>query len=267
MFVPDPVAFNIFGLGIRWYAILICAGMIIATAIAYKRAPGHGIDPDSLLDYVLVGLPCGIIGARAYYVLFNWSYYSDSLFRIINIREGGLAIHGGLIFGLGSVYILSRMKKDNVLNIFDLTAPCLALAQSIGRWGNFFNQEAYGGPTDLPWAILVDGEYVHPTFLYESLWCLLLFFVLSYVDKRRKFTGQVILLYGILYSLERFFVESLRTDSLMLGPFKQAMVLSAAAFAVCVILDIVLARRHRGGSNGSPAAVRRTGKNKEIKEK
>ncbi|MEG1584897.1 MAG: prolipoprotein diacylglyceryl transferase, partial [Anaerovorax sp.] len=121
----------------------------------------------------------------------------------------------------------------------DLVVPSLAIAQSIGRWGNFFNSEAHGGPTNLPWAIMVDGQAVHPTFLYESIWCFLLFFVLLAVDNKRKFEGQTFLLYGILYSFERFFVEALRTDSLMLGPFKQSQVLSLLIFVTFLIIYIL----------------------------
>jgi phosphatidylglycerol:prolipoprotein diacylglycerol transferase len=141
-----------------------------------------------------------------------------SLGDMLNIRNGGLAIHGGLIFGLITVIIMCRLKKVSVLDTLDLFIPTVALAQSIGRWGNYFNGEAHGGPTDLPWGILVDGVKVHPTFLYESLWCLFLFFFLSWWDRhRRKAYGQTFALYLILYSAERFCVEALRTDSLMIG--------------------------------------------------
>ena len=126
-------------------------------------------------------------------------------------------------------YIIQQKKTD---------VPTIALAQAIGRWGNYFNSEAHGGPTDLPWAITVDGVKVHPTFLYESLWCLLLFFVLLAIDNRRSFIGQTACWYGILYSIERIFVESLRTDSLMIGPFKQAQVLSACVILLCIILMV-----------------------------
>jgi len=131
------------------------------------------------------------------------------------------------------------------LNLLDLAAPSIAIAQSIGRWGNYFNSEAHGGPTNLPWAIVVDGQKVHPTFLYESIWCFLLFLVLLYVDSNRKFEGQTFLLYGILYSLERFFVEGLRTDSLMLGPFRQAQLLSAGVFILFTVIYILMRRKNK----------------------
>jgi phosphatidylglycerol:prolipoprotein diacylglycerol transferase len=210
--------------------------MLLATMISVKRAPSHDLTEDDVTDTVLWMLPIGVIGARVYYVLFNLSYY-DSLAEAVNIRAGGLAIHGGLIFGMATVFAVCRHKKLSTLNMLDLFMPSVALAQSIGRWGNFFNGEAHGGPTDLPWGILVDGVKVHPTFLYESIWCLLLFIFLSWWDRnRRKGYGQTLALYGILYSAERFFVESLRTDSLMIGPFRQAQVISVCAIIAGIIL-------------------------------
>ena len=230
-FTPDPVAFTIFGLEIRWYALLICAGMILATVIAMHRAPSRGIKQDDLLDTVLISLPIGIVGARAWYVIFEWENY-HSFFDVINIRAGGLAIQGGLIFGIIAAYFVCRHKKISLLAMLDLAIPEVALAQAIGRWGNFFNQEAHGTETDLPWGIMIDGVKVHPTFLYESLWCLFLFIFLSIVDgrSRNKFRGRTFSLYLMLYSLERFFVEQLRTDSLLAGPADLVMPLKAAGY-------------------------------------
>ena len=243
--IPDPVAFSVFGVEIKWYGVLISFAILIAATIFYKRAPKHGILPDSTLDALLFSLPAGIIGARMYYVAFNWNDYSGDFLKIINIRLGGLAVHGGLIAALLTALIFCRVKGINPLNLFDLAAPCIALAQSIGRWGNYFNSEAHGGPTALPWGIPVGGQMVHPTFLYESIWCFILFFALIAVDNRRAFVGQVFLLYGMLYSLERFFVEGLRTDSLMLGTFRQAQVMSAAVFVICLVCMILLWRRRK----------------------
>jgi phosphatidylglycerol:prolipoprotein diacylglycerol transferase len=187
----------------------------------------------------------GVIGARLYYIIFDWSNYAGDFFRIINIRNGGLAIHGGLILGFLTAVVLCRLWNVRPVNLLDLVAPAIAIAQSIGRWGNYFNSEAHGGPTNLPWAISADGQMVHPTFLYESIWCFVLFFVLIFIDNRRKFEGQTFLLYGILYSVERFFVEGLRTDSLMVGPFRQAQILSAAVFVIFLILYIMLRRKSK----------------------
>ncbi|MBP6491414.1 MAG: prolipoprotein diacylglyceryl transferase [Clostridia bacterium] len=242
---PNPVAFSIFGIDIMWYGIIIAAAMVLAVMILYRRAPVHDISSDRSLDFVLVTIPMGVIGARLYYVLFNWADYAGDFGKIINIRNGGLAIHGGLILGFLSAVLLCRLWDIKPMNLLDLAAPCIAIAQSIGRWGNYFNQEAHGGPTNLPWAIPVDGQMVHPTFLYESIWCFLLFFVLVFVDNNRKFEGQTFLLYGILYSLERFFVEALRTDSLMIGPFRQAQLLSGSVFVIFIIAYIVLRRKNK----------------------
>lgn len=237
-FTPDPVAFTVFGLDIRWYAVLICTGMLIASLIAYRRAPKRGIDPEDLLDVLLFSIPVGIIGARAWYVIFNFHYY-DTFFEIINIRSGGLAIHGGLIFGLTTAAIVCKVKKISILDIFDLAVPCVALAQGIGRWGNYFNSEAYGSPTDLPWAITIDGVKVHPTFLYESIWCVILFFLLTWVWKRSRFQGQVVCLYAALYSLERFFVEQLRTDSLLTGPTELKAALQAVGYDPTLVDGVI----------------------------
>ena len=245
-YVPDPVAFSPFGIDIMWYGVLIGAGVLLAAFVAYRRAPIHEIAPEKALDIMIICLPVGIIGARAYYVLFNWADYSGDFMKIINVRLGGLAVHGGLLAGFLACLIICRVREMGPLNIFDLFAPCIALGQSIGRWGNYFNSEAHGGPTELPWGIPVDGLMVHPTFLYESIWCFFMFFALVFIDNRRSFEGQTFLSYGMLYSFERFFVEILRTDSLMLGIFKQAQVLSLVVFAACLAGTIALSKKARG---------------------
>lgn len=238
--IPNPVAFTVFGIEVRWYGVLIALGMVLATIITYKRAPRHGLEPDRILDFILICIPSGIIGARLYYIVFNWSMYEGDFLKMINLRLGGLAIHGGLIFGIAAAVILCAVWKIRPLNVMDLAVPGVALAQAIGRWGNYFNSEAHGGPTDLPWAVMVNGQTYHPTFLYESIWCFLLFLFLIYMDNHRRFEGQIFLLYGILYSVERFFVEALRTDSLMIGPFKQAQVLSLSVIIVFTIAYVIL---------------------------
>jgi phosphatidylglycerol---prolipoprotein diacylglyceryl transferase len=242
---PDPIAFTVLGLSIRWYGICVALGMLLGLTVAYKRAPLHKINQERVIDVALVCVPLGIIGARLYYVLFNWSAYHGDLLAIINIRAGGLAIHGGLIAGILAALICCFIWRIQPLNLLDLMVPGIALGQAIGRWGNYFNQEAHGGPTDLPWAIPVNGQMVHPTFLYESIWCLLLFFVLLIIDNRNRFYGQTFLLYGILYSFERFFIEALRTDSLMFGPFKAAQIISLAVFVVFLIVYIIEIRGHQ----------------------
>ncbi len=241
----DPVAFTIFGISIRWYGILISLGMILATYITMRRSNNFGIHPDRILDFILLVIPAGVIGARLYYVLFNWDYYRGDFFKIINIRAGGLAIHGGLIAGILMAILLCVIWNLRILTVIDLGMPGVALAQAIGRWGNFFNKEAYGAPTELPWAITIDGQNVHPTFLYESLWNFGLFLFLIWFEKRKKYEGQILLLYGMLYSLARFFIEGLRIDSLMLGEFRVAQLLSAAAFALCFLILVINRRRYK----------------------
>ena len=244
-YIPNPVAFTAFGVDIMWYGILVGTGMLLGGALMVKRAPKHGIKRERVADVLLISIPAGVVGARLYYVAFNWGAYSEDFWRIANLRLGGLAIHGGLILGILAAFALCMRYKIKPLRFYDLAAPSLALGQAIGRWGNYFNSEAHGGPTDLPWAIPVGGEMVHPTFLYESLWCLLLFVLLSFLLGRRFFEGQITLLYGILYSLERFFVEILRTDSLMLGTLKQAQVVSVSVFAICLLFYVILYSYHR----------------------
>ena len=245
MRAPDPVAFTLFGMDIMWYGVLIGTGFVLAIILCYKRAPKHGIQSDHILDFAIFLIPASIIGARAYYVLFSWENYAGDLWKILNIRNGGLAIHGGIIAGFIVGLLVCKYHKIDILELADLVFPTVALAQAIGRWGNFFNSEAHGGPTDLPWAVWADGQYVHPTFLYESLRCFALFWFLLWLDKRRAFPGQIACLYGMLYSLERGLVEQLRTDSLMIGSFKQAQVLSFFVFVLCLALYIILRNKRK----------------------
>lgn len=244
MRAPDPVAFSIFGLDIMWYGLLIGIGFMLAVIISYMRAPKYGIDPDFIFTLTIWIIPSAVIGARLYYVIFSWDDFSGNLSEIFNIRNGGLAVHGGLILCFIVGYFVCRHYKVKFLDAADLIAPVIPLAQAIGRWGNFFNEEAHGGPTDLPWAQIIDGTGYHPTFLYESIWCFLLFIFLMYFSKNnRRFPGQIVCLYGILYSVERFFVEGLRTDSLMIGPLRQAQVLSLALIAGCAVIYVFLRRQ------------------------
>lgn len=246
MRAPDPIAFSIFGLDIMWYGLLIGIGFLLAALIAYYRAPKYNIDPDFILTLTICIIPSAIIGARLYYVIFSWDNFSDDLLKIFDIRSGGLAIHGGLILCFIVGYFVCKHYKVKFLEAADLAAPVIPLAQAIGRWGNFFNEEAHGGPTDLPWAQIIGGTGYHPTFLYESIWCFLLFIFLMYLsENKRKFRGQIICLYGILYSVERFFVEGLRTDSLMIGPLRQAQVLSLSLIIACIIIYIILQKRSK----------------------
>lgn len=234
----NPVAFHLFGLDVRWYGILIALGVLVALAIA-KNLAGRvgGISPESLEDFLILAIPLGVLGARTWYVVFEWDYYSQHLNEIINIRQGGLAIHGGILGGIIAALIFSKRKGYKFLDLADCLAPGLVLAQGIGRWGNFINGEAHGGPTDLPWGILVDGVRVHPTFLYESILDVGIFlFLYFFLFKRRKFSGELFASYGILYSIGRYFIEGLRTDSLWIGPFRTAQVTSLVIIFLSILL-------------------------------
>lgn len=243
MSAPNPVAFTILGIDIMWYGLLIGTGFMLAIYLCYKRANQFSINQDHVLDIAIFIIPGAIIGSRLYYVIFRWEYYSSDLSEILNIRNGGLAVHGGLIAGITIGVLMAKYKKIPVLDLADLVFPSVAIAQSIGRWGNFFNSEAHGGPTDLPWAINVHGQLVHPTFLYESIFCFILFFFLIWFTKKRIFAGQIALLYGILYSAERFFVEGLRTDSLMIGPLRTAQLVSVMTILVCLCAYYILYKK------------------------
>ena len=239
----DRVAFTLFGIDIMWYGILIATGMVIAVFIALREAKRLKISEDDILNLAMIAIPCGLIGARAYYVIFNWSYYAGDISEILNFRGGGLAIHGGLIGGILAGLIYAKVKNINFFKLADCVVLGIPLAQAIGRWGNFLNQEAHGGPTDLPWGIMVDGIKVHPTFLYESIWDLGVFLFLFIFRKKQKYQGQILVDYIILYSIGRFFIEGLRTDSLMLGPLRMAQVISLACIILGVILNYILSRR------------------------
>ena len=245
MQAPNPIAFTIAGIDIRWYGILIGVAFLLAIYISYLRAPKFGIVQDDILDLTIFLIPCSIIGARAYYVIFSYDNYRGNFIQMLNLRAGGLAIHGGIIAGVIVSYIVAKRKKIKFSNLADLIMPQVALAQAIGRWGNCFNSEAHGGPTNLPWAITVYGEKVHPTFLYESIWCFFIFILLIFLSNKIKFNGQIALLYAMLYSFERFWVEGLRTDSLMIGQFRQAQVLSLVVFILALSAYIYQVRKYK----------------------
>ena len=245
----DRVAFSIFGIDIMWYGILMAVGMILGTLIAIKEAKRVGIKEDYVLDLAIFAIPIGLFGARLYYVIFNWEYYSQNISQILNFRGGGMAIHGALIGGILTGYVFTKIRKIDFLKMADAVILGMPLAQSIGRWGNFINQEAHGGPTNLPWGIMVDGVKVHPTFLYESVWDLAIFIFLLVFRKKKKYEGQVIVYYIILYSLGRFFIEGLRTDSLMIGPLKMAQVISLVGIIGGIISHIYLIKKNRLNDN------------------
>lgn len=231
----NRVAFSIFGLDIMWYGILIACGILMAILVSSKEARRLGYQEGQVTDICLFAIPLGIVGARLYYVAFNWSQYAGDLREIINIRGGGLAIHGGILAGILTVWVFTRIKKLEFFRTSDILVLGLPMAQAIGRWGNFINGEAHGGPTNLPWAILVEGQRVHPTFLYESVWDWMIFVYIFMIRKNKKYEGQLLVDYIFLYSLGRFFIEGLRTDSLMLGPIKMAQLISIVGIGIALV--------------------------------
>lgn len=218
---PSPVAFTIFGKDIYWYGIIIATGFILATIYAMKRSKQFGLTEDNILDMLLVAVPVAIICARAYYCVFYWDLYKDNPISALYIWEGGLAIYGGVIGALIAVAIFCKVKKMPFGPLADIGGLGLLIGQMIGRWGNFINREAHGAVTD---SFLKMGiadaagnvTYYQPTFLYESLWNLVGFIMLHFYSKRRKFDGEVFLLYLAWYGLGRAWIEGLRTDSLYL---------------------------------------------------
>lgn len=240
----DRVAFTIFGIDVMWYGVLIATGMLIGIALAIREAKRVGISEDDVLNIAIIAIPVAIICARLYYVIFSWDYYSQNPGEILNIRGGGLAIHGGLIGGILTGFIYAKVKKLDFFKTADAVMVGMPLAQAIGRWGNFINGEAHGGPTSLPWGIMVDGVKVHPTFLYESIWDFGIFlFIMFYMRKKKTYEGEVIVSYITLYSIGRFFIEGLRTDSLMFGPIRMAQFVSLVGVVGGLVLHFYLKNR------------------------
>ena len=241
----DPVAFSIGNFSIYWYGIIIAVGFTLAFCYVMFNSKRFEINSDKLIDTIIVGLITGIIGARLYYVIFypGDTYINDPL-SILQIHEGGLAIYGGIIGGLAGGLTVAKIKKINIPSSLDLAALGFLIGQCIGRWGNFMNQEAFGTETSLPWGMVSENTLletnnpVHPCFLYESLWCLLGFILLDIFSRKfRKYNGQIFLLYIVWYGTERFLVEGLRTDSLMI-PYVNLRVSQVLA-VISVIISIV----------------------------
>ena len=244
---------------IKWYGLLIAIGFLLAILYGLKRAESFGIDPDRMIDVALLTVPVAFIGARLYYVFFSDSlaeYLADPI-SIIKVWEGGLAIYGGIIVAFVFGPLMCKLRKVKIWAMFDLTALGFLIGQGIGRWGNFFNQEAFGANTDLPWAmtgdVIQNGHLdlvydhtlpVHPTFLYESLWCLLGFVLLHILSKRvvRRFDGMIFCGYMVWYGTGRFLIESLRTDSLMVGILRVSQLIAIVAVVLGIVLFFILRR-------------------------
>ncbi len=263
-FAIDPVATpEGFPFTVRWYAIMIMTGMILGVAYALYRAKKSGYSVDELLDYVIFAIPAGIVCARLYYVIFNLSDYK-TLYDVIAIWNGGIAIYGAIIGGVITIFIVSKVKKKSFFEVCDFFAPAVMIGQICGRWGNFFNAEAYGSLEKINFPLIGDimtpffeNDYVfrmmienqkvgtievHPTFLYESLWNLCGLILIHFLFSRKKFDGEIAALYFSWYGFGRFFIEGLRTDSLMSGSIRFSQVLGAV-FAVAGILFIVVGRK------------------------
>ncbi|MGI5891161.1 MAG: prolipoprotein diacylglyceryl transferase [Bacillota bacterium] len=235
--MTDPgVAFEIGNIPIRWYGILISAAVFIAGSLAYRECKRQHLNQEEAVNIALIGLPLTIICSRLYYVLMSWEYYSQHPEEIIRIWEGGLAIHGAIISAIVLVVIYDYIRKIDFWQWADLAVPFVALGQAIGRWGNFFNQEAYGYPTDLPWAMYIDGAYRHPTFLYESIVDFIIFVVLYRLLHKPHKKATIFSLYIIFYSVARFFIERLRTDSLMIGSIRAAMLVSVIGIVAGIVI-------------------------------
>ena len=262
------VAFTVFGVPIYWYGICIATGMLLAMFFAFRKARDFGIDADRMVDVVFLATVIAVVCARVFYIAFAPFEY-ETLWDMINLRDGGIAIYGAVIGAFVSGWALCKWRKVPVLPMFDLASMGFLIGQACGRWGNFFNQEAFGTNTELPWGMYSEGTYnylasvqqtladqgitvdpslpVHPTFLYESIWCALGFFLLWAYLRRRRFDGEIFLMYLVWYGAERFFVEGLRTDSLeSIGNVRVSQVIAL----VCVVGGIVawaMLRRRAAG--------------------
>ena len=246
----DKIAFEVFGRPIAWYGIIITIGIILAVLYVINRGKYEGVSQDDIIDYSIFVIPIAIIGARLYYVLTSLDQY-DSLLEMFAIWEGGLAIYGAVIGGALTALVVSKIKKIKILKMFDMLVPAVMIGQIIGRWGNFMNAEAHGGVTDIFIRMGIRTQYmdapvyVHPTFLYESLWNLAGFLGLHYLSKKPQYDGQIALSYAAWYGLGRCMIEGLRTDSLYWGPFRVSQLLAAVScFAATAVLLYMNLKAH-----------------------
>ena len=253
----NRVAFTIFGRDVAWYGVIISFGMVLAFLLALKHAKNEGVSTDDLLDITIFTVIFSIIGARFYYVITSLDSYIvegnflETLKGMVAIWNGGLAIYGGIIAGAITVFVICRIKKLNYAKICDLIAPSLMLGQIIGRWGNFVNAEAHGTETTLPWRMGIRPagseitSYVHPTFLYESLWNLLGLIIILSLYKKKKYNGKVTLMYLAWYGFGRAFIEQLRTDSLYVGSFRISQLVGIITFVAAGTCLIVFGIKHK----------------------
>lgn len=246
----NPIAFELGSLSVRWYGIIIAVGIIVAYLVGQREMTKRGFKDDFLTDLLIWAVPIAIISARIYYVIFEWGYYKNHLGEIIQVWNGGIAIHGALIGSFITAYVFTKKRGVSFWKVADILAPSILIGQIIGRWGNFMNQEAYGGVVErsflenlhIPnWIIEqmnVNGFYHHPTFLYESLWNIVGLILLLVLRKVNLLRGEMFLIYIMWYSFGRYFVEGLRTDSLYIGPMRMAQLISLVGLVVAAIIII-----------------------------
>ena len=254
--INPPNSFEVFGFSIYWYGVIIAAGFLLAVLYCMHRCGEFGLNSDNVLDTLIVGTPLAIIGARLYYVVFYFDLYSDNLWEIFAIRDGGLAIYGGIIGAIIGLLIVSRWRRFSALAMLDLGCFGMLIGQFVGRWGNFINREAYGAETEifcrmgLTDPVTGNTIYVHPTFLYESLWNFLGFVLLHIFSKKfeRRFDGQFFLMYVAWYGFGRMLIEGLRTDSLYIPgtAIRVSQLLGALSCAAAVIAFVIMWKRSDG---------------------
>ena len=282
----NRVAFTLFGLPIYWYGVIIALGFLLGISYIVKRAPKFGVDSDKAMDVLLGACIGGIVGARLYYVIFSGQRYT--LADVFRIRDGGLAIYGGIISGVFTAWFMCRWRKVPFLPMADAAAGGVILGQAIGRWGNFFNVEAFGSNTTLPWGmagesianylalrqqelaaqgVTVDPALpVHPTFFYESMWCLAGFILLAWYAKHRQFDGETALFYLAWYGAGRSVIESLRTDSLMLGGLRVSQMLAVVLFCTAAVGIIYGRKKHAGMKANQKKEHDTDNKGEEVKD-
>lgn len=254
-FTLNRVAFSIFGQNIYWYALIICFGILLAFLYAVWEGKRENIKSDIFFDILIICLPSAIIGARLYYVFSKWDYYSQNLLQIFNIRGGGLAIYGGIIAAVIAAVIYCRVKKVNMMQLFDICSIGLLIGQGVGRWGNFVNVEAYGYETSVPWGMQICSDFygkvttVHPTFFYESVWNLVGAVLLAVLIRHKKQDGQIFWLYFIWYGIGRFVIEGLRTDSLMFYHLRISQIVAVLSVILGIIMSIYLFLRENKPKN------------------
>lgn len=249
----DPIAFSLGPIDVHWYGVIIATGIVIAFLVGQREMVKRGMHPDFLTDLLIWAVPLAIVGARIYYVIFEWDKYKDNPGEIIAVWNGGLAIHGALIMSIIVAYIFTSKRNTPFLKVADILAPSILIGQAVGRWGNFMNQEAHGGEVSrsfleslfIPdWIInhmYIDGAYYHPTFLYESLWSLAGIIILLWLRRVNLVRGEMFFFYMIWYSVGRYFIEGMRTDSLYvfgIEGLRTAQLVSILAIIIAAVLIV-----------------------------